>query len=141
MEFRQNHTLVFSSEIFEQIIREHLLDFHIPRSLFGMLLARLPQNVHDSAEQFCQLFATDWRSDGDATHGDLLGRPALKLLDKGGKVEALPQITEKGIAFCKQSKKAARSFSLSKPRMVRLAFGIGQESDLHKPSLVDFLLC
>lgn len=99
MEFRQNHTLVFSSEIFEQIIREHLLDFHIPRSLFGMLLARLPQNVHDSAEQFCQLFATDWRSDGDATHGDLLGRPALKLLDKGGKVEALPQITEKGIAF------------------------------------------
>ena len=99
MEFRQNRTLVFSSEIFEQIIREHLLDFHIPRSLFGMLLARLPQNVHDSAEQFCQLFATDWRSDGDATHGDLLGRPALKLLDKGGKVEALPQITEKGIAF------------------------------------------
>lgn len=99
MEFRQNHTLVFSSEIFEQIIREHLLDFHIPRSLFGMLLARLPQNVHDSAEQFGQLFATDWRSDGDAIHGDLLGRPALKLLDKGGKVEVLPQITEKGIAF------------------------------------------
>ena len=99
MEFRQNHTLVFSSEIFEQIIREHLLDFHIPRNLFGMLLARLPQNVHDSAEQFGQLFATDWRSDGDAIHGDLLGRPALKLLDKGGKVEALPQITEKGIAF------------------------------------------
>ncbi len=106
------------SKTLEQIIRKHLFDFHIPLGLFGMLLTRLPQNFHDSTEQFGQFFAANGRSDRDMLHGNLLGRLALKLLDKGGKVEALPQITEKGVAFLQAVEKGGPLGFALKAQMV-----------------------